>query len=287
MRVGNFECQIAQSQIGRYLSGEALSQEALRQLNGHIGACADCKQTLDQRKAALLSMLAPGEAVVQMDDAPPATTRDRLRDQLTRAAAASVPAFAAPAVASAEPKTRTHPAKMSRPILYSLALAGVMLAMSYLAKNPATLFGEKAATALPETTTPPVSGAAALPVASIPGATEVAAAISPTPEAVSVAAQDSTSAPSQAEVGNGPAPEGAASPAPSAHVSRPKAAMNPPQDRAPAAGIDRPSNGAVRQAQPPQMRRTPRTSVRRPVRRPPPSRPGIRVYDPAGRPINP
>ena len=57
MPVKNIECQIARGQIGRYLAGESLSDEALKQLEGHIVGCPECKGALMQRRESLQAML--------------------------------------------------------------------------------------------------------------------------------------------------------------------------------------------------------------------------------------
>lgn len=58
MSVKSFECAIARSQIGRYLAGDALGEESMRQLEAHISTCADCQRLIDSKKAELLGPLA-------------------------------------------------------------------------------------------------------------------------------------------------------------------------------------------------------------------------------------
>src|SRR4051794_20099524 len=65
MQLQNIECQIAKAQIGRYVAGDALSDETVSQLEAHVAKCADCKQNLAERRALLMAMLSPGEAAQQ------------------------------------------------------------------------------------------------------------------------------------------------------------------------------------------------------------------------------
>lgn len=58
MPVKSFECAIARSQIGRYLAGDAVGGEAMRQLEAHISGCSDCQRLIDSKKEDLLGPLA-------------------------------------------------------------------------------------------------------------------------------------------------------------------------------------------------------------------------------------
>jgi hypothetical protein len=62
MPVTEFECAIAKSQIGRYIAGENLGNEVVRQLETHIGACANCKKLLEEKRKSLMAMIdQPGD----------------------------------------------------------------------------------------------------------------------------------------------------------------------------------------------------------------------------------
>src|SRR5579862_9052738 len=63
MQLQNFECQIAKAQIGRFVAGDLLSDEALRQLEAHLACCPGCKNNLAERRVALQAMLTPDEAI--------------------------------------------------------------------------------------------------------------------------------------------------------------------------------------------------------------------------------
>ena len=57
MSVTDFECAIAKSQIGRYISGDNLAPEVARQLESHIENCSRCKQLLQEKKNSLEAMI--------------------------------------------------------------------------------------------------------------------------------------------------------------------------------------------------------------------------------------
>jgi hypothetical protein len=62
MPVTEFECAIAKSQIGRYIAGDNLGNEVVRQLESHIAACPNCKKLLEEKRTALMQMLdKPGD----------------------------------------------------------------------------------------------------------------------------------------------------------------------------------------------------------------------------------
>lgn len=164
MAVKNIECQIARGQIGRYLSGDPFSAEALRQLEGHIGGCAVCKGHLAERKKALQAMLGgmPTHAAIEVDADPApqkaAAPRPRLTAAQVAAAQAAIEA-ATPKVGPKKPTRDTQPAGkttpdekpkpiFTRPLIYAMALSGVLIAMSFLTHNGADLLGPKAAAAL-------------------------------------------------------------------------------------------------------------------------------------------
>src|SRR4051794_5108345 len=125
MQLQNFECQIAKAQIGRYLAGDALSDEAVHQLEEHIGKCADCKQNLAERRAVLQAMLSPGEAAQPV-----------LKEQ-TGKAKFDLATFIKSKIKTKQPveavvqTAETKPAAFSKPAIYSLALGAVLIGMSY------------------------------------------------------------------------------------------------------------------------------------------------------------
>lgn len=188
MQVQNAECQIAQAQIGRFVSGGALSPEAMVQLEGHIGDCSACDNFLTERKAALQAILARGAKAAVLVEVPseviPAPADGliaRLREQL-----AGTPST------TEEREPQPDRRATLKPLLLSGALALVLVVMSLLSKNPTTLFGEKA-----------LPAAAALP-ASTPDAGN--AKTEPTPPSVSPAATAAPVPPPEAAPSLSPSP---------------------------------------------------------------------------------
>lgn len=143
MAVQNFECQIARAQITRYLAGEALSDDMIGQLEAHIGRCADCKDVLDQRRQALLSLVspqskkkaAPVSAVVEVEE-PVASPKPTLSQRLI----AKLP----------KPKSVEGKQPLTKPALYAGALALVLIGMSYFSHSLGSIMGPKASQTLTE-----------------------------------------------------------------------------------------------------------------------------------------
>ncbi len=154
MAVHNIECQIAKSQIGRYLSGDAFSAQALKQLEEHVAECDECKASLHQRKAALQAMLGDSNtAVVQIDedDTTPRTVAAALREKL-----GSKPR---PTQSIATNSSATKPVHFWKPLVYAIALGAVLIGMSVFSKTLTAPFGNKveatpdaSTTAIPSTT---------------------------------------------------------------------------------------------------------------------------------------
>lgn len=180
MSVQNIECQIAKGQIGRYLAGDAFSGEAMTQLEAHIAECPGCQSLVAERRAELLAKLGgstPTHALVEAPASTEATAVGKkatsLADALrTKAAAAIAPVPAAPKPSQSE-KSAIQPQDFKKPIIYSVALAAVLVGMSYASKAATGFFGPKAnavrstAIAAPAAaktiTTPPAPAAGQIP----------------------------------------------------------------------------------------------------------------------------
>lgn len=174
MQVENIECQIAQAQIGNFLAGSGLSEEAMQQLEEHIAGCTNCKAALNERRSELKAMLTGERAVVDFEqiareaegtkakNIATALRKKSLQQMLEptqelpfvhqpqpRAAAVEQPASAPEvpqkqaAQTPATPKAAKTPAKW-KPLAYSLALAAVLVGMSLFSSNIASIFGPRA-----------------------------------------------------------------------------------------------------------------------------------------------
>lgn len=267
-------CQLVETQVVRYLAGEALSDEALRQLDDHIGGCPDCRSFLEAKKAELTSALRPTAT-------PPKNPRERVLQAIVDARRLDEPAPAprraasasAPATSAANPAPKTvRPANLQwKPLALSVALALVLVAMSALTSNPATVFGRKASEVLasraaPSETqaaakesdpTPPSKTAASLTTAPNPGDPDFVGPAAPAPGESDASAETTAAEPNLIEA---------------------KPADGNPVESSPR---NDPPRVAVRSRP-----RAPRVRIRRsPAPRPAPSQPTIRVYDANGKPL--
>jgi hypothetical protein len=138
MQLQNFECQIAKAQIGRYLAGDSLGEEAMEQLEAHIGKCADCKQNLAARRAVLQAMVSPTEEPEVATEESPKRLRFDVAAFIRSKVLARQQVHAVAQAPDAKPGTFTKPA------MYSLGLGAVLIGMSYLSKNMGSMLGPKA-----------------------------------------------------------------------------------------------------------------------------------------------
>lgn len=300
MQVQNIECQIAKAQMGRYVSGGGLADDAIDQLEAHIAKCPDCRKALDERRSALMMALedngerthpAPAPAiapvaVAEVSAPTPAAEPEgkvpphsrlieaimaRQSNAVAAAPAAAATPEAAPVATAPTPPALAPTQKLfGKPLMLSAALAAVLLGMSYMTKSGPGLLGNRAAAVLP------ASSPAPTPAAS-PAATPAPAAASPAPT-------NATPAPTPAPVAvPTPAPTPAATaPQPTTPVQGPPAStpIQPPtQSNSVAPGQANPVKAAPKR----KVRSNRRRAVR-PVRAERPSS-GIRLYDAAGNPI--
>lgn len=158
MPVETIECQIVQAQLGRYLSGEAISDEALRQLEDHIGGCPICRQEVAIRRASLQALLGTVNSAAGRPEALIGALR---QNQFATHAVVESPTPEAPATTP-----KPTPAKLSRPLLLGSALALVLVAMSYLGNNPTSLFGDRASEV--RVTPAPIESTSEIPATATP-----------------------------------------------------------------------------------------------------------------------
>lgn len=169
MPVKNVECQLAEMQIGRYVSGEHLSSEALKQLEAHVASCQSCSMVLAERRKSLHSMLAHGFAAVTTDR--PADIKEHLlikalkEKSLTdetgdpRSASGRETSPEPPSTKSkfysllglnAQNPTKPSSAKsFGKPLIFSAALALVLFGMGFLTRGQGSLLGGSAEDVFP------------------------------------------------------------------------------------------------------------------------------------------
>jgi hypothetical protein len=174
MQVENIECQIAQAQIGNFLAGSGLSQEAMQQLEDHIAGCANCKAVLSERRNELKAMLTGERAVVDFEKIAIEAEGTKAKNIATALRKKSLqqmlePAKELPVLHRPEPKVAVEPVRAVveqpkaapvqpepskapakkpasnwKPLVYSLGLAAVLVGMSLFSNNIAAIFGPKA-----------------------------------------------------------------------------------------------------------------------------------------------
>lgn len=149
MSVQNIECQIAQAQISRLLKNEPLGQAIMAELEAHVAACPDCQAFIIEHNRSLDVVVGSEQPAKtkktsrksrkpepEVEEAIQANDEERLAfEKLFR-----------PKAHKAAVETKRETTTVSsfwKPLAYSGALAAVLLAMSYVMKNPTAIFGER------------------------------------------------------------------------------------------------------------------------------------------------
>lgn len=144
MPAKNIECQLAQGQIGRYLAGTDMSDEAVTQLELHIGECTECTEFVEAKRRSLREIAAQRKAVAYVEVPEESSIAEPPKEDPSRSLVEQLRQKAAIGRAPAgerEPVTRQFQWK---PLIYSGALGLVLLGMSHFTANPTALFGERA-----------------------------------------------------------------------------------------------------------------------------------------------
>lgn len=140
MQSENLECQIAQAQMGRYLGGEGLSNEAIVELEAHVRSCVSCKEAIQARRRSLESVL----SLPTIEDFP-------ARDVTTQIKPAGMPWVDAikrlpnAPVGTATSTAESRPKKWRTPVM-TAGLVGVLFLMASYPKEPTKVFGDRAMT---------------------------------------------------------------------------------------------------------------------------------------------
>ncbi|MBI5707510.1 MAG: zf-HC2 domain-containing protein [Armatimonadetes bacterium] len=281
MPVENIECQIAKGQMSRYLAGDSLSPEMAVELRAHIAECPGCAETLQKKREILQTMLSGSGGRIAIEapasQASPTAPRDSSDEPSSTPPMNRISAMllerlaktqAAPhAVARLEDRPRA--AQYWKPLIYSGALALVMLGMSFIMRDPTRLFGSRLAD------DPATPGAATSAAASNP-----AGSMRP-----SVKSTEPSAAP-------GSSPKGDTKPTSSTSAKATKAVTSGTEaSRAPQMGTPQTKPGSKPELKPTSSaspaKRTAkagsRSARRKQAAKPTPS--GIRLYDPDGNPI--
>ncbi len=135
MQTENLECKIAQAQMGRYLGGEGLSNEAIANLELHVKSCAGCKEAIQARRKALESVL----ALPTIEEFPALNVSHPEIKPQGMPWVDAIRRMLAPKEDSDNPKKRNW-----RTPAYAGGLMAVLLVMSNMAKEPTKVFGNRA-----------------------------------------------------------------------------------------------------------------------------------------------
>lgn len=167
MPAKDLECQLAMLQLSRYMNDIALSDAALEDLESHLAECAECQAEVMRLRIA------------QLHEPEPAPTHAVVEEQQPTAAKPKAESRVAPAAAKLGILNRIHP--NVRMGVLSLALAGVLMTMSSVAKDPSKVFGPRASD-LARPTTVAGSVVRANPAKPTPVIAELPNATTPPPE---------------------------------------------------------------------------------------------------------
>lgn len=286
MELKDIECQLALMQLRRYLGGGALSDDSLRSLQSHLKECESCKQALQSGQLNTNPSSTPSHAVVNSKpskaDPAPATPKDAMMQPAIKGLAGLMDKIPGNA----------------KTLVLSIGLAGTLIGMSMIAKNPTSMFGAKASEVLPANTAKPtaVASAVAEKKEEVKPESEMASAAIPEKEAPAATTTDSK-ADTKAET----EPEVTEPAAPKPETITPENIVDAPPTATvteePKPEAEKPKAAPVKQSTPkriaPRSKRIsgaiqqrPRTRAQAPKQAPKPkakpSNSGIRVYDENG-----
>lgn len=145
MQVKNIECQIAQAQLRRYLTGEEMPNTIVTDLETHLRHCPECMAAAQSLRESLKGVL--NGKIIGKPVAEPAPIKLQAPTQAL---------VQTPADFLDEPDSKFKPAKTPKKstmktLAYSGALAVLLVLMSTVFKDPTTLFGPKAAASTKDT----------------------------------------------------------------------------------------------------------------------------------------
>lgn len=172
MQVKNIECQIAQAQLRRYLTGEEMPKGLVGDLEAHIKNCNECMAAAQHQRESLSGVLASkimGKSPVPLDSTGGANAVIKKYTQKRETKQTVVPFEPAKAAVQTPLDILDTPdehfaskikkKKISKPsnvktIAYSVGLAVLLVLMSTVFKDPTSLFGPRASANKQDT--PPV-----------------------------------------------------------------------------------------------------------------------------------
>lgn len=156
MQVANIECQIANAQLRRYLTGEEMPSSVVNELETHLRNCPECMsaaQTLRESLKGVLSSKITGKPAPQPKAPTSAQPQIQVLDQAIVTERVETPRPADVFDAPDSEFKQTAPKKKSnvKTLVYSIGLAAILVLMSTVFKDPTALFGPKASSITPDT----------------------------------------------------------------------------------------------------------------------------------------
>ena len=157
MQVKNIECQIAQAQLRRYLTGEEMPNVIVTDLETHLRHCPECMsaaQTLRESLKSVLSGKITGKPEAPKQVLTPAALQDEvitLAETSSQAVPIGRAVVQSPLNLLDAPDSDFRPKKAPRKsnlktLLYTSALAALLVLMSTVFRDPTRLFGPRAST---------------------------------------------------------------------------------------------------------------------------------------------
>ena len=148
MQVQNVECRLAKVQIKRFLLGQELPPDVVRELEGHLRICNDCSEELEKIRKELSSYaevrMRGSEPEPQIDPEPELDSRPKPK---RRTVTQVLIDWMWPA--TDRPANEGGPfQRYGKTVLLTIVLVAVMVAMGTVLKDPTLLFGDRAATSL-------------------------------------------------------------------------------------------------------------------------------------------
>lgn len=123
-------------QIGRYLNGQAFSNDAMTQLESHIQECEDCKVFLVARREALQTILTQNPVAVANVPVSDPAAQTPAKDQVVSINAdPQLMAEVAAQLQQSTPKASISPNRILKPSLYAGALAIVLIGMNFASRQ--------------------------------------------------------------------------------------------------------------------------------------------------------
>jgi hypothetical protein len=151
MNTKDLECRLAQAQLARYVSGEDLAAELVADLEAHLAECAECHAAVEARRSVLAQRLFRRETSatqVQTGSRPEDPTEPYAAVEMVsepRRRGGWLQSLVEVLFQPSSPTASGGSARKWRPLALSLLLSGLLIAMTAMAKNPNSLFGERVA----------------------------------------------------------------------------------------------------------------------------------------------